>query len=112
MGIDNHACTCGEQVYSSLPSTMMTVGDPSDSSRHCTVEPLLTSCRLWMVTLTGFSVFLVAEVLRPGSLRKKSAVLGIAVAVRLMMSITQNSERLELALCSQVKVMSPPTGTT
>ena len=63
-----------------------------------------------MVRLTGLSVFLVAEVLRPGSLPKKSAVVGVVVAVRLMMITFQNSE-IELPLCSQVKVMSPPTGT-
>ena len=111
MGVDNPACTCGAQVASALPSTMMTAGDPSVSNEHRTVEPLLASCRLWMVTLTGLSVFPVAVVLKPGSLPKKSAKVAAAVAVRLMMITSQNSERLELPLCSQVKVMSPPTGT-
>ena len=111
MAIDNPACACGEQVASALPSTMMTAGDPSVSRRHCTVEPLLASCKLWMVTLTGLSVFPVAVVLKPSSLPKKSAVLGIVVAVPLTMLTNQNSERLKLPLCSQVKVMSPPTGT-
>ena len=63
-----------------------------------------------MVTLTGLSVLLLAEVLKPGSLRKKSAEVAAAVAVRLIMLIAQNSERLELPLCSQVKVMFSPTG--
>ena len=112
MAIDNTACACGEQVASALPSTKMAVGDPYVSRRHCTVDPLLASCRLWMVTLTGLSMLLLAVVLKPGSWLKKSAVLGIFVAVRLTMLITQNSELLELPLCSQVKVMSPPTGTT
>ena len=64
-----------------------------------------------MVRLTGLSVLLVAEVLRPGPSPKKSAVVAAAVAVQLMKLIIQNSERLELPLCSQVKVMSSPTGT-
>ena len=64
-----------------------------------------------MVTLTGLSVFPVAGELSPGSLLKKSAVVGV-VTVPLAITILQNSERLELSLCLHVKVMSPPTGTT
>ena len=64
-----------------------------------------------MVTLTGLSVLLVAVVLSPGSWPKMSAVLGVVVAVPLTMIIVQNSARLKLPLCPQVKVKSPPTGT-
>ena len=64
-----------------------------------------------MVRLTGLSVFPVAGELSPGSLFKKSAVVGV-VTIPLTITIFQNSERLELSLCLQVKVMSPPTGTT
>ena len=56
-------------------------------------------------------MFPVAGELRPGSLLKKSAVVGV-VTVPLAITISQNSERVRLSLCLQVKVMSPPMGTT
>ena len=100
---------CGVPVY--IPSTNMNAGDPSTSTEHLTVEPLLPSCKLWTVRLTGLSVFPVAGELSPGSLLKKSAVVGV-VTVPLTITISQNSERVKLSLCLQVKVTSPPTGTT
>ena len=61
--------------------------------------------------LTGLSVFLVAEVLNPGSSRRLTAVVGNVVDVLLAMSYSQKSERPKLPLCVQVNVMFPPTGT-
>ena len=63
------------------------------------------------MTLIGLAVFLVAEVLNPGSSRRLTAAIGNFVAVLLAMSYSQKSERPELPLCVQVNVMFPPTGT-
>ena len=65
-----------------------------------------------MVISTGLFTFLVAEMLKPGSSPRNRAVVRIVVAVPLtMITVSQKSDLLELPLCSQVNVISPPTGT-
>ena len=110
------ACTC---IYNDLhiccglpyvPSTRMKTGVLSVLTSHFTVEPLLASCRLEMVMLTGLSVRSPAEELSPGVPRKVNAGASSTLIVLLTMSTTQKITSSELPLCLQVKVMSPPAG--
>ena len=99
-------------VWSALPSTRMTAGEPSLLTSHFTVEPLLASCKLEMVTLTGLSVTLFTEVLSPGVPRKWIAAVSCFEIVELTTSMAQKMTSGEVPLCLQVKVICPPAGIT
>ena len=105
------ACRYGI-VWSALPSTRMTAGEPSLLTSHFTVEPLLASWRLEMVTLTGLSVPLFSEVLSPGVPCKLIAGVSCFEIVELTTSMAQKMTSDEVPLCLQVKVICPPTGIT
>lgn len=92
-------------MWSALPSTRMTAGEPSLLTSHFTVEPLLASWRLEMVTLTGLSVTLFTEVLSPGVPCKLIAAVSCFGIVELTTSMAQKMTSGEVPLCLQVKVI-------